>query len=53
MLKEVLFVGHILSNDGMAVDPAKVVAVIEQKQSKNITEVLSCLGLVGYYSRII
>ena len=33
------------------VDPQKIQAVAEWKQPQNIKEVLSFLGLVGYYRR--
>ncbi|WVZ49169.1 hypothetical protein U9M48_000546 [Paspalum notatum var. saurae] len=44
-LKEVSFLGHILSEKGVAVDPSK--------QPKTVTQIRSFLGLVGYYRRFI
>ncbi|XP_071924797.1 uncharacterized protein [Coffea arabica] len=52
-LEEVGFLGHIISKDGLAVDPAKVEAVAKWKQPENPTEVRSFLGLAGYYRRFI
>ena len=39
--KEVRFLGHVVSNEGIAVDPAKVVAIHDWKTPKNATEVRS------------
>ena len=48
-LKEVSFLGHIVSAEGIRVDPAKIEAVVNWKSPQNVTEVRSFLGLVGYY----
>ncbi|WVZ89138.1 hypothetical protein U9M48_035583 [Paspalum notatum var. saurae] len=47
-LKEVGFLGHVLSEKGVAVDPSKVEAVLNWKQLES-----SFLGLAGYYRRFI
>ncbi|XP_071939113.1 uncharacterized protein [Coffea arabica] len=52
-LEEVAFLGHIISKDGLAVDPAKVKVVAKWKRPENPTEVRSFLGLAGYYRRFI
>src|SRR3954465_13440155 len=52
-LNEVRFLGHIVSGDGVAVDPAKVSAVTEWESPKSVKEVCSFLGLAGYYRRFI
>ena len=43
------FIGHILSVEGIRVDPTKIEAVVSWKPPRNVTEVRSFLGLVGYY----
>ena len=52
-LHEVGFLGHIVSVDGIRVDPSKVSAVINWKTPKNVMEVRSFLGLAGYYRRFV
>src|SRR5438876_3006174 len=52
-LKEVSFLGHILSAKGVAVDPSKVQEVLEWKSPTSVTEIQSFLGLAGYYHRFI
>ncbi|XP_058775479.1 uncharacterized protein LOC131649738 [Vicia villosa] len=52
-MSEVKFLGHVISGDGVAVDPSKVEAVINWERPKNATEVRSFLGLAGYYRRFI
>jgi hypothetical protein len=47
------YLGHIISVDGIGVDPKKVEAVWEWPQPKNIGELRSFLGLTGWYRRFI
>ncbi|KAK1627706.1 hypothetical protein QYE76_002021 [Lolium multiflorum] len=52
-LKEVGFLGHILSVGGISVDPAKIKTVAECKAPTTQTEVRAFLGLAGYYRRFV
>ncbi|KAK1682066.1 hypothetical protein QYE76_042914 [Lolium multiflorum] len=52
-LSEVGFLGHVISKEGIAVDPSKVAAVTEWAPPKNVGEIRSFLGLAGYYRRFI
>ena len=48
-LKEVRFLGHVISGEGIAVDPSKVQSVTEWLAPTSVGEIRSFLGLARYY----
>jgi hypothetical protein len=52
-LKKVPFLRHIISAEGIAVDPSKVQEVLDWKSPRLVMQIHSFLGLVAYYSRFI
>ncbi|GJT16970.1 putative reverse transcriptase domain-containing protein [Tanacetum coccineum] len=52
-LKSVQFLGHVINNKGVHVDPAKVEAIQNWSAPTTPTEVRQFLGLAGYYRRFI
>jgi hypothetical protein len=45
--------GHIISEEGIVVDPKKVEAFREWSAPRNVEEVRSFMSLAGYYRRFI
>ncbi|XP_071681640.1 uncharacterized protein [Lolium perenne] len=52
-LKEVGFLGHVISAGGVSVDPSKIQSIMEKKAPTNQTEVRAFLGLAGYYRKFV
>ncbi|GAV73625.1 hypothetical protein CFOL_v3_17108, partial [Cephalotus follicularis] len=50
-LDHVTFLGHIVSCEGLSVDPLKIESIVDWPQPRNVTEVRSFLGYAGYYRR--
>jgi hypothetical protein len=46
-LKEVTFLGHVVSSEGIFVDPQKVEAVLRWERPTTVNEICSFLGLTG------
>ncbi|KAK1431807.1 hypothetical protein QVD17_08491 [Tagetes erecta] len=52
-LREVHFLGHVINEQGIQVDPSKIEAVKQWKAPETPTEIRQFLGLAGYYRRFI
>jgi len=51
--KEVEFLGHVVSEEGIKCNPKKVADVKNCQPPKTVTEVRSFLGLAGYYRKFV
>ena len=52
-LEQVAFLGHVVSKDGIQVDPKKIEAVADWPRPTTVIEIRSFLGLAGYYRRFV
>ena len=43
------YLGHIISEEGILVDPEKIEAIMNWPTARNVTDVRSFMGLAGYY----
>ena len=47
------YLGHIISEEGISVDPNKIEVIKNWSTPKNVTKVRSFMALAGYYKRFI
>ena len=52
-ISEVLFLGHIINKEGLAVDPKKVADILNWKAPTDARGIKSFIGMAGYYRRFI
>jgi hypothetical protein len=52
-MKQVAFLGHVISKGGISVDPSKVQDVLSWNAPTSVSDIRSFLGLAGYYQRFI
>jgi hypothetical protein len=52
-LKQVAFLGHVISKGGISVDASNVPYVLSWKAPMSLSDIQSFLGLAGYYQRFI
>ena len=47
------FLGHVISDEGISMDPKKIEVVRDWKRPTTITEIRSFLGLANYYRQFV
>ncbi|XP_073045974.1 uncharacterized protein [Primulina eburnea] len=52
-LNSVSFLGHVLSEARISVDPKKVESILDWPKPRNSTDIRSFLGLAGYYRKFV
>jgi hypothetical protein len=52
-MKQVTFLGHVISKGGISVDTSKVQDVLSWNAPTCVSDIQSFLGLAGYYRRFI
>eukprot|EP00253_Pinus_taeda_P004183 PITA_04183 len=52
-LNEVHYLGHVVSREGITLDPEKIRAIMEWAAPRKVEEVRSFIGLEVYYRRLI
>eukprot|EP00253_Pinus_taeda_P019414 PITA_19414 len=50
---EIQYLGHIITKDGIAVDPEKINVIMDWPVPKDVADVRSFMGLAGYYRRFV
>jgi len=51
--KETIYLGHIISENGISPDPSKLTAIKEFPTPKKVKDIQSFIGLAGYYRKFI
>ena len=52
-IDQVIFLGHVISQQGIQVDPKKIETVLKWQAPTNVSEIRSFLGLAGCYRRFV
>ena len=52
-LKELVFLGHVVSAYGVSVIPDKIQSILDGPTPKSVKDIRNFLGLAGYYRRFI
>jgi len=51
--RQLRYLGHVISEDGMATDPDKINVVLQWPVPQSVKALRSFLGLAGYYKRFV
>ena len=51
--KEIQYLGHVISSEGITVDPEKIKSIMECPVPKDVADIRSFMGITGYYNRFI
>lgn len=52
-LDKVVFLGHVISTDGVSIDPTQIVSAVNWERQKTTSDIRSFLGLAGYNRRFV
>jgi hypothetical protein len=51
--KETRYLGHVISSEGIAIEPEKIKTIMEWPVPKDAADIRSFMGITGYYRRFI
>ena len=50
---KIQYLGHVVTKEGISVDPEKIKAIEDWPVPKDVTDLQSFMGITGYYQRFI
>ena len=51
--KKMQYLGHVISAEGIAIDPKKIKSIMEWSIPKDVADIRSFMGITRYYHRFI